>query len=99
MSIDEISAISLDVVSAGKAIGLQEPVSSGIYRNVVENLESISTQIADNSDALASMALGDIDNLHQVIIGMEKARLNFELMMSVRNRALEAYQELMRMQL
>ena len=59
----------------------------------------MSEEMHVNRAALESIALGDMDNLHQIIIGMERTRLSFELMMSMRNRALEAYQDLMRMQL
>jgi len=36
--------------------------------------------------------------LHQAVIGMEEANVSFQLMVEVRNRLLEAYQEVMRMQ-
>lgn len=37
--------------------------------------------------------------LHQAVIGMEEANMSFQLMVEVRNRLLEAYQEVMRMQI
>jgi flagellar hook-basal body complex protein FliE len=37
--------------------------------------------------------------LHQAVIGMEEANVSFQLMVEVRNRLLEAYQEVMRMQI
>lgn len=36
--------------------------------------------------------------LHQAMIAVEEAAVSFQLMVEVRNRLLEAYQELMRMQ-
>lgn len=41
---------------------------------------------------------GEVENLHQVVLATEKAELALLLTLQVRNKVLEAYQELMRMQ-
>lgn len=41
---------------------------------------------------------GEQENLHEVMISMNQAELYLQLMTEVRNRMLETYQELMRMQ-
>lgn len=99
MSVSEIQGASLDVVSPARALEQQTPINADLYRTVVDSLGEISDQMAANQEAVVNIALGDVDNLHQIIVGMERTRLSFEILMSVRNRALEAYQELMRMQL
>jgi flagellar hook-basal body complex protein FliE len=53
----------------------------------------------DNADRqLQALAAGESQNLHQVMMSLEEARLSFQLALQVRNRVLEAYQEVMRMQ-
>jgi flagellar hook-basal body complex protein FliE len=47
---------------------------------------------------LQQLAAGAPVNLHQVMIGLEESRMSFQLLMQVRNRLLEGYQEVMRMQ-
>jgi flagellar hook-basal body complex protein FliE len=42
--------------------------------------------------------LGETDNLHQSVIAMQEAGVAFSLMVEVRNKLVESYQELMRMQ-
>lgn len=42
---------------------------------------------------------GSVDDLHQVMIAQEKASLAFQLTLQVRNKMVEAYQEVMRMQI
>jgi len=42
--------------------------------------------------------LGDTDQLHQSVIAMQEASVAFSLMVEVRNKLVESYQELMRMQ-
>lgn len=48
---------------------------------------------------LRALAAGQDVPVHDVMISMEEARMRLMLMVEVRNRAVEAYQELMRMQL
>jgi len=49
-------------------------------------------------DAVQEMQSGGNVSLHQAVIAMEEASISFQLMVEVRNRLLESYQELMRMQ-
>ena len=42
---------------------------------------------------------GEQEDLHEVMIAMNEAQLHFQLMTEVRNKALDTYQELMRMQI
>lgn len=45
------------------------------------------------------LAIGEVDNLHDVTIAAEKANIALQLTLSVRNKVVEAYQEIMRMQI
>ncbi len=41
---------------------------------------------------------GESKNIHEVMISMEKADISMRLTVQMRNKVLEAYQEIMRMQ-
>jgi flagellar hook-basal body complex protein FliE len=73
-------------------------VGDGLFDKLVSSLGEIDAGVERNTQAATELALGQADNLHQVLIGAEQTRLQFELAMSMRNRVLEAYQEIMRMQ-
>jgi len=51
------------------------------------------------SDAIAQFATGDGENLHEVMLAVSKADVSFKFLMETRNKLVEAYQEVMRMQL
>ncbi len=54
-----------------------------------------------NKDIAAKEAVSGLTSgapLHQAMIAMEEASVSFQLMVEVRNKLLESYQELMRMQ-
>jgi flagellar hook-basal body complex protein FliE len=48
--------------------------------------------------ATRKILLGDSDQLHQSVIAMQEASVAFTMMVEVRNKLVESYQELMRMQ-
>ncbi len=48
--------------------------------------------------AVRDMALGKTDNLHDVMLQMAQADLSFHLILEIRNRLTDAYQEIMKMQ-
>ena len=48
--------------------------------------------------AIDQMAAGEIHDIHQVMTAVEEAGVALDLMLEIRNRVLEGYQEIMRMQ-
>jgi flagellar hook-basal body complex protein FliE len=50
------------------------------------------------ADAVSALQSGQNVSLHQAVIAMEEANISFQLMVEVRNKLLESYQEIMRMQ-
>ena len=61
----------------------------------------VSTVEAKSSAAQAAtrkVLMGDSDQLHQSVIAMQEASVAFTMMVEVRNKLVESYQELMRMQ-
>jgi flagellar hook-basal body complex protein FliE len=53
-------------------------------------------QVANRN--IEAYVAGEMDDLHEVMISMNTAKATFNLMTEVRNRVLESYQELMRLQ-
>ena len=74
------------------------PAAEGAFEPLLSALTQLNTDINAGEKGLQSVALGDLDNLHQSVMNMEKVRLSMQLLLQVRSRALDAYQELMRMQ-
>jgi flagellar hook-basal body complex protein FliE len=62
-------------------------------------LESVNTYQKEYESLLNRQLLGDEIDLHNVVIASEKARASLELTLQIRNKAMEAYQEIMRMQI
>ena len=64
-----------------------------------EGLSQVNHDLVTSQVEMQRLATGDIQNLHQVMIRLEESRISFQLMLQVRGRLLEAYQDVMRMQI
>jgi flagellar hook-basal body complex protein FliE len=67
-------------------------------RLVSEGLQTIDLQLKTSQADLQQLALGEAPNLHEMMIRLEESRIAFQFMLQVRNRVLEAYQDVMKMQ-
>jgi flagellar hook-basal body complex protein FliE len=65
-----------------------------IFEKLVSGVEENQARAAQ---VTRSVLLGDNPHLHQSVIAMQEASLSFSLMVEVRNKVVEGYQELMRM--
>jgi flagellar hook-basal body complex protein FliE len=70
------------------------------FANIFQGyLQNVDTTVQQASDLASKAAAGQIDNIHDITIASEKAKLALELTVTVRDKAVEAYQEIMRMQI
>ena len=91
MSIEAIAAIDSPLTFQATAAAAPQRTGDA-FSAVLGAIGNINEQMATNDRAVQALALGETDNLHQVMMNLEKTRLTFELALQVRNKALEAYQ-------
>jgi len=80
-----------DVVNAGSEITFKDVLINGI--------ENVNQSLNINDQNIEKLALGETISTHDLMITMEQAKFQLELAIEVRNRLVEGYQEIMRMQL
>ncbi len=74
-------------------------VESESFGQIFKDLLSETNQLQSEAGKIAEkFALGEISDIHEVMIAAEKAGVAFELVLEIRNKLIEAYQEMMRMQ-
>jgi flagellar hook-basal body complex protein FliE len=96
MRITDTSSINslLPGISAGKsekANGFQDLLRDAIVR--VENSRTEANQ------AVEQFVSGQNEDLHSTVLATQRASLDFDLLLQVRNKVIQSYQEIMRMQL
>ena len=78
----------------------QAPGRAGPFdQHLVGELKDVDQQIKAADSSLRALAVGDDIPVHEVMLNIQRAKLSMEYVVEVRNRVLEAYQELMRMQI
>ena len=82
------------------AISSEDGAKSSDFANMLTDLLSTTNSQMVNADLQSrQMLAGESKNIHEVMIALEKANISFRFLNQVRNKAVEAYQEVFRMQL
>ncbi len=66
----------------------------GIFKEMINNTNDLQHQAADIAERFA---LGEVTDIHDVMIAAEEAGVAMELVMEIRNKLVDAYQQMMRM--
>jgi flagellar hook-basal body complex protein FliE len=80
------------------AAGLQ-PCETSFGGLLSQMVREVNTKQSVAAQALQDLQSGHNVSLHQAMIAVEEASISFQLMVEVRNRLLDSYQELMRLQI
>ncbi len=90
--------------ASATAAGAASPAGSATQQAVEsfstllqQAMESLNAQFQAADQGAMQLAAGEPVDLHTVTIAMEQAELSLSLALQVRNKLLEAYQEVMRM--
>ncbi len=75
-----------------------KPEAAGFGQVMDDLVTGVQAKQTAANETLKSLFAGKNVSLHQTMIAMEEASISFQLMVEVRNKLLESYQELMRMQ-
>jgi flagellar hook-basal body complex protein FliE len=82
-----------------KPVGKDPGKPQGAFGDVLKQAVTEINQLQNSADrAITGVQLGQSGSIHEAMIAIEKADISFRAMMQVRNKILEAYQEIMRMQ-
>jgi flagellar hook-basal body complex protein FliE len=80
-------------------ISSTQPASDSFAGMLGRMVSDVNAKQHAAGDAVAALQAGQNVPLHQAVIAMEEANVSFQLMVEVRNKLLESYQEIMRMQM
>lgn len=92
----EVMPLPLDKTAE---ISSTQPASDSFAGMLGRMVADVNAKQHAAGDAVAALQSGQNVPLHQAVIAMEEASVSFQLMVEVRNKLLESYQEIMRMQI
>jgi len=76
----------------------QKPGTGGSFGNLLKEAIQQVNDVEKGSQTELQKYLSNESDLHSVMIALEKADLSFQVMMQVRNKIVQAYQEIMKSQ-
>jgi len=98
MSVGSIKALgSIDPRAAYGAVGVQQPAPASFADQLMQAVEKVDALQTRREEAVQDMVTGRATEVHDVMIAAKESQLAFELLLEVRNKLLESYQEIMRM--
>lgn len=93
-----LQPIHQGLLAQGKNLQTQQAAGSSFSDILTQALQNVN-KLENESDAITNdFITGKTDSIHSVLIASEKASLALDLVLEVRNKVLEAYTEIMRMQ-
>ena len=100
-----IEAIAAVQASSGLVLGNLTLAANPLQTNQASfsqilraGIETTNTKIAEADNLVTAFTLDNDIPAHKVTFALEEARLSLELMVQVRNRLVEGYQQIMNMQ-
>lgn len=93
-----IKGLGIRQAPTGKPV--QPPGGAVGFADALKGALAETGKLQREADGAAMNVLaGDAGSLHHAMIALEKADISFKTLLQVRNRVLEAYQEIMRIQI
>lgn len=71
----------------------------GFFDKAVENLNTTNAYLSDAENEKIRWALGETENTHELTTALQKASAALQYTVAVRDKFLEAYKEIMQMQI
>ena len=101
MNISPIQPASIQPIGPIE-IGGPSPSSAGggEFRSVLESaIGQVENARSNANQSVQNFLSGEGDDLHSTVLAVQRADLEFDMLMQVRNKVISAYQEIMRMQM
>ena len=82
------------------AFGINEPqrTENSFASTLQESLTKVNELQTEKKDMITSFASGETQNVHELMISLQKAGLAMSMTSAVRNKVMEAYKELSHLQ-
>ncbi len=70
------------------------------FKDLLGNaLKDINETIIESGQKTRKLAHGEVSDIHEVMIASQKASVSLEMVVEIRNKLIESYREMMRMQI
>lgn len=97
-------ASTIDMISSltnksSATVGKTDSTNDDFSKILKNSIEEINDTQVKGDKAMADLATGEVKDLHQAAIAINKAETSMKMMLEIRNKALSAYKEIARTQI
>lgn len=93
----KLNNLDISSISPNSAVSKKSP-SKNFIDTMKEVIDEVNKEQKTSEKALSDVATGQIKDLHQAAIAIGKAETSMKVMLEVRNKAINAYKEILRTQ-
>lgn len=93
------SIINTDSLGLSSTKGKTSNLFDTMLNTAIDNINNTNSLLSDAENAEISFALGETENTHDLMIALQKASTALQYTVAVRDKFLEAYKEIMQMQI
>jgi flagellar hook-basal body complex protein FliE len=101
-NIDQLASVNLGNLIRSTGTQSTENVAEGEKKDFGDSITDFIKSVNQNSKEAGKLATdvvqGKSQNLHEAMAAMEESGLSFKLMLEIRNKLLESFKEVQRMQ-
>ena len=94
---DQVSIRQPNIGEAGVG-STHEAKGTGFFEVLEKSMSEVNADQVQADSAIKDLVAGKTKNIHETMLQIQKAELSLKAMMQVRNKILEAYKEIIRMQ-
>ena len=96
---ENFASVNMDVNSGNRVSIKEKKEGKSFTDHLVEAYQNVNKMNVTADKMATNLSTGKTENIHETMLAISQAEIGFKLMVQVRNKALEAYQEIMRMQI
>ena len=97
--IPSIESTALGKTLLGKDSRVDGTLFDSFLNSAIDNIKTTNTYLSDAENEEIKFALGETENTHDLTIALQKASTALQYTVSVRDKLLDAYKEIMQMQI
>ena len=101
VNINQLSSVNLRelINNNSKQPAVKEiPEGKGFGETISDFIQAVNDKSKESSELVSDVIQGKSQNLHEAMVSLEESGLSFKLMLEIRNKLLESYKEVQRMQ-
>lgn len=97
--VNDLEALSLTGSLTEKQDTADGTLFDSFLKTAIDNIKTTNNYLSDWEDEEIKFALGETENTHDLTIAMQKASIALQYTVAIRDKLLEAYKEIMQMQI